>query len=87
VQNPGTGLESISNNLGLRPARGFVSLSPRAAFFLMLIIFGLLVFVREWSILDGEIELIFVPLRISAVFGSAIGQHALWLDALLLKER
>jgi uncharacterized membrane protein len=38
VQNPRTELESISNNLDLRPARGFVSLSPRGAFFLMLII-------------------------------------------------
>jgi hypothetical protein len=37
VQNPRTELESISNSLDLRPARGFVSLSPRAAFFLMLI--------------------------------------------------
>ena len=42
---------------------------------------------RVVDVLDGEIELLFVPLRISAVFDSAIGQHALQLDALLLKER
>jgi hypothetical protein len=38
------------------------------------------------DILDAEIELVFVPLGIAAIFGSAIGQHALQFHALLVEE-
>jgi IS30 family transposase len=42
---------------------------------------------RVVNVLDGEIEFVFVPLGIAAIFGSAIGEHALQRDAALLEER
>jgi len=33
------------------------------------------------DVFDGEIELVFMALRVAAIFGAAIGQHALQLDA------
>ncbi len=38
------------------------------------------------DVLDGEIEFVFVPFGIAAIFGSAIGEHALQRDAVLLEE-
>jgi hypothetical protein len=38
------------------------------------------------DVLDGEIEFVFMPLGITAIFGSAIGEHALQRDAVLLVE-
>ena len=38
------------------------------------------------DVLDGEIEFVFMPLGISAIFCSAIGEHALQWDAVLLME-
>jgi hypothetical protein len=39
------------------------------------------------DVLDGEIELVFVPLWIAAILRPPIGQDALELDLLALKER
>jgi hypothetical protein len=38
------------------------------------------------DVLDGEIEFVFMPLGIAAIFCSAIGEHALQRDAVLLEE-
>ena len=38
-------------------------------------------------ILDREIEFVFVPLRIAAIFAAAIGQHAHELDLVAVEER
>src|SRR3974377_1358339 len=38
------------------------------------------------DVLDGEIKLVVVMLGVGAIFGSAIGQQALQLDALLVEE-
>jgi len=41
---------------------------------------------RVVNVLDCEIELVFMPLGIAAVFRSAVGEHAEQLNTLLLKE-
>ena len=41
---------------------------------------------RMVDVLDGEIEFVFVPLGITAIFCSAIGEHALQRDAVLFIE-
>src|SRR5208337_1786614 len=38
------------------------------------------------DVLDGKIELVVMVLGIAAIFGSAIGQHALQLDAFFVEE-
>ena len=38
------------------------------------------------DVLNGKIELVFVVLGIAAIFGAAIGQHALQLDAFFVEE-
>jgi hypothetical protein len=38
------------------------------------------------DVLDGEIEFVFMPLGITTIFGSAIGEHALQWNAVLLVE-
>jgi hypothetical protein len=38
------------------------------------------------DILDGDIELVFMVLGIASIFGSAIGQRPLQLDAFFVKE-
>ena len=42
---------------------------------------------RVIDVLDREVELVFVPLRIAAVLAAAVGQHAQQLDVVLLEER
>ena len=42
---------------------------------------------RVIHILDREVELVFVPLRIAAIFAAAIGQHAHELDVMAIEER
>ena len=39
------------------------------------------------DILDGQVELVLVPLRVAAVFAAAIGQHPAQRDAVFLVER
>ena len=41
---------------------------------------------RMIDILDGEVELIFVPLRIAAIFAATVGQHAQQLDVMALEQ-
>ena len=42
----------------------------------MPLVCGLLVLVRDViDILDREVELVFVPLRVAAIFAAAVGQH------------
>ena len=38
------------------------------------------------DVFDGEIKLVLMMLGIAAIFGSAIGQHALKLDAFFVEE-
>jgi hypothetical protein len=38
-------------------------------------------------VLDCEIELVFVPLRVTAILAAAIGQHAQELDLVAVEER
>ncbi len=39
------------------------------------------------DVFDREIQLVFVPLRVAAVFAAAVAQHAQELDLMLLEER
>ena len=38
-------------------------------------------------ILDGEIQLVFVPLGAAAILGAAVGQHAAEPDVVLVENR
>ena len=38
------------------------------------------------DVLEGEIEFVFVPLRVAAILAAAIGQHAQQLDIVFLKD-
>ena len=41
---------------------------------------------RVIDVLDREIELVFVPLRVAAILAAAVGQHAQQLDVVAIEE-
>lgn len=53
----------------------------------MPLVCGLFVLVRAIDVLDGEVELVFVMLRIAAILGAAVGQDPVQRDDPRIEER